>query len=107
MEDKSKVYILIDEEGRILRCDGGYSISNVGSGWVLIDEGDGYRYNLCQSHYFNGGLYTDDGICRYKYVNERCILRSDSEIEEERQSRPAPYDERLDMISALNELGVQ
>ena len=51
-------------------------------------------------------LYTDDGICRWKYIGGECVLRSDEEIEEERQSRPAPYDEREDMEAALDMLGV-
>ena len=108
MEQRSKVYVLLDGE-KIIRCDGGYTTQNIGdfSEWVYIDEGEGDRYNLCQTHYFEGGLYTYDGICRYKYIDGECVLRSDEEIEEERQSRPAPYDERADMEAALDMLGVR
>lgn len=32
--EKSKVYILCDEQGRILRCEGGYTLANItGDGW--------------------------------------------------------------------------
>ena len=77
-ETRSKVYILLDENGNILRCEGGYTVSNIDapSEWVLIDEGTGDRYNLCQTHYFDGGLYTDDGVCRWKYENGNCVLRA-------------------------------
>ena len=91
-EYKSKVYIKIDEQGRILRCEGGYTMGNIRdiSEWVLIDEGMGDRYNLCQSHYFDGGLHTRDGICRWKYEDGECVLRTDAEIEADRAARPAP-----------------
>lgn len=88
MDDQSKVYILVDEECCILRCDGGYTIGNVDeSRWILIDAGDGDRFNLCQSHYFEGGLYTEDGICRYKYVEGECVLRSETEMDYDRYER--------------------
>ena len=97
MEDfeKSKVYIQIDEYNRIIRCDGGYTISNIKNidEWIFIDEGNGDKYNLCQSNYFEGGLYTEDGIARYKYENEEIILRSDEEIETDRANIPTPKTE--------------
>lgn len=86
-ENTSKVYIKVDAHGRILQCDGGYSMSNVtGPGWIFIDEGTGDRYNLCQTHYFEDGLYTEDGICRYVYEDEECRLRTDEEINADRQA---------------------
>lgn len=89
-EMKSKVYVLTDEEGRILRCEGGYSMSNINdiSQWILIDEGTGDRYNLCQSHYFEGGLYTSDGIARWKYADGAVSLRSAEEMEADRAELP-------------------
>lgn len=88
-ESKSKVYILTDSQGRVLRCEGGYTMSNIDdlSQWIYLDEGDGDRYNLCQSHYFEGGLYTEDGICRYVYEDGACRLRTEAEIETDRQDR--------------------
>lgn len=87
-EYTSKVYILLDEQNRITRIDGGYSISNVDTEtWTFIDEGTGDRYNLCQSHYLEKGLMTEDGIYNYKYENGEVIERSAEEIEAERQAR--------------------
>ena len=88
-ETKSKVYILTDSQGRVLRCEGGYTMSNIDdlSQWTYLDEGDGDRYNLCQSHYFEGGLYTEDGFCRYVYEDGVCRLRTEAEIEADRQAR--------------------
>lgn len=87
---KSKVYVKADDGGRIIRCEGGYTTPSDLSGWVQIDEGTGDKYNLCQSHYFGGGLYTDDGIPRYKLVDGQAVERTQGEIEADRAAIPAP-----------------
>ena len=71
MEELSLVYILPNEDGWITRIDGGYTISNITdfTGWILIDEGFGDRYNLCQNNYLPKPLIDDDGNYRYKYVD--------------------------------------
>lgn len=91
-ETTSKVYVLTDDQNRIIRCEGGYTIGNITdfTGWVQIDEGAGDKYNLCQSHYFDGGLYTDDGIPRYALVDGAPVLRSDEDIESDRAAMPKP-----------------
>lgn len=97
-ENISKVYVLTDDQNRIIRCEGGYTISNITdfTSWVQIDEGTGDRYNLCQSHYFDGGLYTTDGIPRYKLVDGAPVLRSDEEIDADRaEIIPVPSREEL------------
>lgn len=87
---KSKVYIQTDTEGRILRCEGGYTTPSDLTGWIEIDEGTGDRYNLCQSHYFDGGLYTMDGIPRYKWDGSAAVMRTDEEMEADRAAIPDP-----------------
>lgn len=89
-ELQSKVYIQTDADSRILRCDGGYTTPADLSGWLEIDEGVGDRYNLCQSHYFDGGLYTMDGIPRYHWDGSKAILRSEDELEADRSAIPDP-----------------
>ena len=97
-EYKSKVYIQTDEQNRIIRCEGGYTTPQDLTGWMQIDEGVGDKFNLCQSHYFEGGLYAMDGICRYKYVDGAATLRTDAEIEADRAAIPDPP---IDDITAL------
>lgn len=87
---KSKVYIQTDDQGRILRCEGGYTTPADLTDWTYIDEGTGDRYNLCQSHYFDGGLYTMDGIPRYKLDGAAAVLRTEEELKADRAARPAP-----------------
>lgn len=86
----SKVYVQLDEQNRIVRCEGGYTTPPDLTGWTYIDEGSGDCYNLCQSHYFVGGLYTEDGVCRWKYADGVCVLRTAEEIEADRQAQPEP-----------------
>lgn len=89
-EPKSKVYIQTDDQNRILRCEGGYTTPADLTGWIEIDEGDGDKYNLCQSHYFDGGLYTMDGIPRYHWDGEIAALRSEEDLEADRSAIPEP-----------------
>lgn len=99
---KSKVYVLLDERNRVLRCEGGYTMSNIDdvSKWTYIDEGTGDRYNLCQSHYLDGGLRTRDGILRWKYEDGTCVLRSQEELAADRDALPKPQPSQLDRVEA-------
>lgn len=100
----SKVYVLTDDAGRIFRCEGGYTIGNIDapSLWVLIDEGTGDKYNLCQSHYFPGGLYTEDDIPRYKLMDGKAVERTAEEIEEDRANLPPPQPSEVEVLRAEN-----
>lgn len=90
--EKSKVYIKIDDKNRVTRCEGGYTTNNIENfdEWLLIDEGHGDKFNLCQSHYFEKGLFTEDDIPRYKWDGEKVVKRSNEEVTADRENRPAP-----------------
>lgn len=81
--EKSKVYVLHDAEGRIIRIDGGYTLSNIKdfTEWTLIDEGYGYRYNLCQGNYLDKPIVDDRGIYRYKLVDGKPVERTQEEMD--------------------------
>lgn len=65
---KSRVYILTDETGRVLRLEGEYSLPADLTGWTLIEEGPACdRLNLAQSHYLDGPLYDYQGRPRYRW----------------------------------------
>ena len=84
-EMKSKVYIQTDDTGCILRCEGEYTLPSDLDGWTLIEEGTPCdRLNLAQSHYFDGGLYTMDGIPRYRWDGTQTVLRTEEEMEADR-----------------------
>nr|DAR05249.1 MAG TPA: hypothetical protein [Bacteriophage sp.] len=97
---KSRVYILLDEKERIVRVEGEYSLPSDLTGWVQIDEGYGDRFSLAQSHYLDGGLYTMQGIPRYKYADGACVLRSEAEIAEDVAALPKPQPSQLDRVEA-------
>ena len=99
-ETQSKVYIQTDTEGRILRCEGGYTTPADLTGWIEIDEGTGDKYDLCQSHYFDGGLYTVDGIPLYRWDGSVAVLRTEEELEADRAARPAPEPTEQEQLRA-------
>lgn len=77
------VYIRTDEQGRILEANSSDFLTDT-TGWTAIDEGLGDKYHHAQGNYFDGGLYTDDGIPRYALADGAPVLRSDEEIEADR-----------------------
>ena len=97
---KSRVYILLDAQNRITRIEGEYSLPADLTGWVQIDEGYGDRFSLAQSHYLDGGLYTMQGIPRYKYEGGVCVLRSEAELAADRDALPKPQPSQLDRVEA-------
>lgn len=98
---KSHVYIKVDEQGRITRCEGEYTLPADLDGWTLIEEGAPCdRLNLAQSHYFDSGLYTIDGIPRYRWDGTQAALRTEEELEADRANIPEPAPTQLDKIEA-------
>ena len=97
---KSRVYILLDEKERIVRVEGEYSLPSDLTEWVQIDEGYGDRFSLAQSHYLDGGLYTMQGIPRYKYEGSACVLRSEAELAADLDALPKPQPSQLDRVEA-------
>ena len=88
---KSHVYIKTDEQNRIVRCEGEYSLPSDLSGWILIDEGAPCdKRNLAQSMYFDGGLYTMNGIPRYRWDDTQAVERTEEELEADRVAIPDP-----------------
>lgn len=101
---KSKVYVLLDEKSRVLRCEGGYTMSNIDdvSKWTYIDEGTGDRYNLCQSNYFDKPLMTMDGAYRYKLVDGKPVECTPEEIAaQEEANKPEAVPTTEDRLKAL------
>ena len=90
---KSKVYVLLNSEGYITRIDGGYTIGNITDPekWVLIDEGNGDKYNLCQGNYFPQPIRTMGGAYRYKLVDGKPVECTAEEIEAQEEAlKPVP-----------------
>lgn len=84
---KSRVYALADAQNRITRIEGEYTLPNDLTGWTKIDEGNGDRFSLAQTHYFDKPLITQDGIYQYKLVGTTPIERPEEEIAAERETK--------------------
>lgn len=86
---KSRVYVLLDSESRVLRLEGEYSLPADLTGWMKIDEGYGDRFSLAQSHYLAKPLY-DGAVPRYKLVDGKVVERTAEEIEADKAKLPKP-----------------
>lgn len=98
---KSRVYALADEQGRVTRIEGEYSLPADLTGWVKIEEGAPCdRLNLAQSHYLPQPLYAEDGVLRYKLELGQVVERSEDELAADRAARPEPAPTQLDRLEA-------
>lgn len=77
------VYAKTDKLGRIIEINSSDFITKP-TAWIKIDEGTGDKFHHAQGNYATGGLYTLDGIPRYKLVDGAPVLRSEEEIEADR-----------------------
>lgn len=106
---KSKVYVLPDSSGYITRIDGGYTESNITDpgNWVLIDEGNGDKYNLCQGNYFPQPIITDGGAYRYKLVDgvpTECTAEEIAAQEEALKPVPTPsLENRVEVLESTTD----
>lgn len=107
MNETSRVYILVDEENRVTRIEGEYTLPSDLTGWIKVDEGEPCdRLNLAQSHYLDKPLMTDDGVWQYKY-DGTIIERTEAEMDADRTPTPVipSIEERInDMENAICEL---
>lgn len=114
-ELKSRVYIVIDDENRIIQIEGEYSLSNIAdlSTAILVEEGAPCdRLNHAQNNYLDKPLRTDDGILRYKWTGTEIAERTDAEMDVDRAeippSPPQPTDtERLEAQVAENTADIE
>lgn len=86
---KSRVYVQTDSESRVLRLEGEYSLPADLTGWTKIDEGNGDKYALAQSHYLAKPLY-DGAVPRYKLVDGKVVERTAEEIKADKAKLPKP-----------------
>ena len=65
---KSKVFIKLNNSNFIIDVNSDVFIKDM-AGWIQIDEGQGDKYSLAQSHYFELPLLREDGKFNYKFEN--------------------------------------
>lgn len=93
------VYVQTDEQGRITAVN---SSAFVSADWgTEIDQGYGDKYHHAQGNYFDGPVYTMDGIPRYKLQGGQAVERTEEEIEADRASAPPPPPSINERVSEL------
>lgn len=84
-ENKISVYIKTDSNSNITDINSDVFINDIDS-WIKIDEGIGDKYTHAQGNYFSESLTTENGIYRYKYIDNEIIEKTDEEIENETEN---------------------
>lgn len=97
-----KVYVRTDTEGRIIEINSSAFLQNT-AGWTQVDEGAGDRYHHAQGNYFPAPLRDDCGICRYKLVGGKAVMRTDAEMDAEAEALPAPTQTESERLRAWQE----
>lgn len=79
--EKFVVYAKTNDSGCIVSVN---SSAFVSDDWgVEIDRGTDYRHHHAQGNYFPGGLYTEDGVPRYKLQGGQPVERTIEEIQQD------------------------
>ena len=77
--DVYKVYVRVDESGRIVSINSSAFIRDT-EGLVEIDRGPGDRYHHAQGNYLPGPLMDGRGVFRYKLEGGKVIERTEEEM---------------------------
>ena len=84
-ENKISVYIKTDSNSNITDINSDVFINDT-DGWIKIDEGVGDKYIHAQGNYLSKGLTTENGIYRYKYIDNKVVEKTVEEIENETEN---------------------
>ena len=105
LQNEYKVYAKLNANKNIIAVNSSAFLENVDE-WVIIDSGFGDKYHHAQSNYFDGGIFTYDGIPLCCWDGVQVIKRTEEEIEAERRNiPPAPMttaELSLDLLTELN-----
>lgn len=100
--EPTKVYIKTDSNNNITAVNSSIFLSDLNlTGWIYIDEGYGDKYAHAQGNYFDKPIMTDEGIYRYKYVDNAVAEKTDEEIAGEIEQLPEPEPTENERLTAL------
>lgn len=100
MEEKSRVYALLDEQNNVTRIEGEYTLPSDLTDWTFIEDGAPCdRLNLAQSHFLDKPIITDEGVYRYRCIDGVIYEKSQAEIDAEIVPEE-PVVDRLDIIES-------
>lgn len=93
------VYVQTDDTGRITALLSDDFLTSV-EGWTKIDEGTGDKYHHAQANYLDGPLRDGYGICRYKLVDGKVMLRTQAEMDADAAALPAQAPTEMEQLKA-------
>lgn len=93
----SKVYIKTDDQSRIIEVNSDRFIYDI-SDYILIDEGEGDRFDHAQGNYLEKSLVNEKGCLNYKFIDG--IIQETTQEEKNmelshRPVQPPSMDERI------------
>ena len=103
-EMKSRVYIVVDANGRIVQIEGEYSLQNIADidSAIMVEEGDPCdRLNHAQTAYLEKPLRDENGVCRYKYTGGEIVERTAEEIAADVAAMPELEESEEDLLLEL------
>lgn len=77
--DVYKVYVSVDESGRIVSINSSAFVLDT-EGLVEIDRGPGDRFHHAQGNYLPRPLMDARGVCRYKLEGGKVFERTEEEM---------------------------
>jgi hypothetical protein len=81
-----KVYIQVTNDNKIYNINSSPFIADL-TNWIYVDEGVGEKYLYAQQAYLQYHLRDDNGILRYRYINNEIVERTEEERLEEYRVR--------------------
>lgn len=100
-----KVYAQVDAAGRVTALNSSAFLTS-SSGWVLLDEGCGDRFQHAQGNYLPQPIRDEQGVCRYRWADGALLPRTEEAM---RADRPltAPVSSTEERIAALEQAGTE
>ena len=98
--EPTKVYIKTDSNNNVTAVNSDIFLTNL-TGWIYIDEGHGDKYAHAQGNYFDKPIITNEGIYRYKYIDNAVAEKTEEEIAEEIGQLPEPEPTENERLTAL------
>lgn len=92
------VYVLTDENNKIISINSDAFLTDPLMGWTKIDEGYGDKYHHAQNNYLDKPCWAEGGVLRYKLVDGEIVERSQEEIDEEIASLPEPEESNENLL---------
>lgn len=79
------VYVKIDSNNYITSINSSAFLTDT-EGWIEIDRGCNDKCHHAQGNYFEKGLFTYSGACRYKMLNGKPVECTAEEVSEQEDS---------------------